>query len=137
MNLRTIKVVVDTNFLMDAVDFKGDIFQAMEEVIGRRIEKILLRPVQEEIQYLAASGSNKVKRQAQRVLELLQDKQVQVQTINIQLKSVTDVDQILTAYAKINQCYVATNDKELRKNLRKAGIPMFFIRQRTGIGVLR
>jgi rRNA-processing protein FCF1 len=132
-----IKVIFDTNFLIYAIDFKGDIFQAMEESIGQQIEKILLRPIQEEIQHLAVCGSNKIQRQAQRVLELIQDKQLKFQQIALHSISFTDVDQMITAYAKNNQCYIATNDKELRKTLRKAGIPMFFIRQRTQIGVLR
>jgi rRNA-processing protein FCF1 len=122
---------------MYAVDFKGDIFQAMEESIGQQIEKILLRPIQEEIQHLAVCGSKKIKLQAQRVLELIQDKQLKFHKIAQQSSSITDVDQMITAYASTNQCYIATNDKELRKTLRKAGIPMFFIRQRTQIGVLR
>jgi rRNA-processing protein FCF1 len=132
-----IKVIFDTNFLIYAIDFKGDIFQEMEESIGQQIEKILLRPVQEEIQHLAVCGSNKIKFQAQRALELIQDKQLKFHKIALQTSSDTDVDQMITAYAKTNQCYIATNDKELKITLRKAGIPMFFIRQRTQIGVLR
>jgi rRNA-processing protein FCF1 len=118
-----IKIIFDTNFLMYSLDFKGDIFQAIEDAVNQRIEKIILSPVLEEI--------------AQKVLELIHDKQLKFRTIVVQSKASDDVDQTITTYAQNNQCYIATNDKELRKTLRNASIPVIFIRQRSRIGVFR
>ena len=132
-----IKVIFDTNFLMYSLDFKGDIFQAIENTVNQRIEKIILSPVLEEIQHLTVCGSNKIKRRAKQTLELIHDKRLKFQRINIQWQVSTEVDQVISTYAEKNQCYIATNDKELRKTLSKAGIPMIFIRQRSRIGVLR
>lgn len=132
-----IKVIFDTNFLMHSMDFKGDIFQAIEDTVNQRIEKILISPVLSEIQQLTISGSNKIKRRAKKTLELIQDKRLKFQIIDIQWQASTEVDQVIASYAQKNQCYIATNDKELRKTLRKAGISMIFIRQRSRIGVLR
>jgi rRNA-processing protein FCF1 len=132
-----IKVIFDTNFLMYSIDFKDDIFQAIEDTVNQRIEKILLSPVLAEIQHLTVCGSNKIKRRAKKTLELIQDKRLKFQTIDIQWQTSTEVDQVIATYAQKNQCYIATNDKELRKTLRKAGIPIIFIRQRSRIGVLR
>lgn len=132
-----IKVIFDTNFLMYSLDFKGDIFQAIEDTVNQRIEKILLSPVLAEIQRLTVCGSNKIKHRAQKTLELVQDKRLKFQIIDIQCQASTEVDQVIATYARKNQCYIATNDKELRKTLKKAGIPMIFIRQRSRIGVLR
>lgn len=132
-----IKVIFDTNFLMYSLDFKGDIFQAIEDTVNQRIEKILLSPVLAEIQRLTVCGSNKIKYRAQKTLELVQDKRLKFQIIDIQCQASTEVDQVIATYARKNQCYIATNDKELRKTLKKAGIPMIFIRQRSRIGVLR
>jgi hypothetical protein len=132
-----IKVIFDTNFLMHALDFKGDIFQAIEDTVNQRIEKIILSPVLEEIQHLAVCGSNKINRRAKKTLELIHDERSKFQTINIQWQASSEVDQVISTYAENNQCYIATNDKELRKTLRKAGIPMIFIRQRSRIAVHR
>ena len=132
-----IKIIFDTNFLMYSLDYKGDIFQAIEDAVNQRIEKIILSPVLEEIQHLTVCGSNKIKRRAQKVLELIHDKQLKFRTIVVQSKASDDVDQTITTYAQNNQCYIATNDKELRKTLRKAGFPVIFIRQRSRIGVFR
>ena len=71
-----IKVIFDTNFLIYAVDFKGDIFQVMEDAVGQHIEKILLSPILEEVRHLAVCGPNKIQHRAQKVLELIQDKQL-------------------------------------------------------------
>ena len=132
-----IKVIFDTNFLMHALDFKGDIFQAIEDTVNQRIEKIILSPVLEEIQHLTVCGSNKINRRAKKTLELIQDKSLKFKIIDIQWQTSTEVDQVIATYARKNQCYIATNDKELRKTLRKAGIPMIFIRQRSRIAVHR
>ena len=132
-----IKVIFDTNFLMYSMEFKGDMFQAIEDSVNQRIEKILLSPILAEIQHLAVCGSNKIKRKAKKTLELIQDKSLKFKIIDIQWQASIEVDQVIATYARTNQCYIATNDKELRKTLRKAGIPMIFIRQRSRIGVLR
>lgn len=132
-----IKVIFDTNFLLYAVEFKGNIFQAIEDAVTQQIEKILLSPVLDEIHHLAVYSPNKIKRRAQKVLELIHDKQLKFRTIVVQSKASNDVDQTITTYAQNNQCYIATNDKELRKTLRKAGIPVIFLRQRSRIGVFR
>ena len=132
-----IKVIFDTNFLMYSIDFKGDIFQAIEDTVNQRIEKILISPVLEEIRHLAVCGPNKINRRAKKTLELIQDKRLNFKTIDIQWQSSDEVDQIIATYARKNQCYIATNDKELGKTLRKAGIPMIFIRQRSRIGIIQ
>jgi len=131
-----IKIIFDTNFLMYAVSYRGDIFQKIVDAVESKIEKIILRPVYNEIQKLSVSGTIKVKRQATRVLEVIRNEKLLFQIIDISLTPICAVDEAIVQYAKKNSGYVATNDKELKKTLRKSGIPVIFIRQRTRIGVI-
>jgi len=41
----SVKVVLDTNFLLLASIFRGDVFEELDNRIGRRTEKIVLKPV--------------------------------------------------------------------------------------------
>jgi len=119
-------ILIDSNFLFVPSQFHLDIFEELTNLLNQRFEPILLSPTQKELQKLAKEGSPKTRRQASLALKLAE--KCRVVHVEKGLKE-TDDDVIVRVAAEW-KCPVATNDRELRKRLRKLGVPVIFLRQR-------
>ncbi|MEM2273310.1 MAG: DNA-binding protein [Candidatus Bathyarchaeia archaeon] len=119
------RVILDTNFLFLPFQFKVDIFSGIEALIGK-FEPIVLSTTIDELRKLSKSKSIKARRLALSAMELT--KKCRIMEVNV--RSGESYDDVLLRVAKENDCMVATNDRALRKNLRKAGIATIFLRQR-------
>ena len=122
----TVKVIFDSNFFFIPAQFQLDIFEEMANLLNKRFDPILLSPTQKELQKLAREGSPKTRQQASLALKLAE--KCRVVHVEKGLKE-TDDDVIVRVAAEW-KCPVATNDRELRKRLRKSGVPVIFLRQR-------
>jgi len=121
-----IKVVLDANFFFVALQFNIDVFTELADLLNRRFEPIILSSTQKELQGLAESRSPKLQKQAQLALRLA--KKCRVISVEKGLKETYD-DVIVRVSAECKSP-VATNDRELRKRLRKVGVPVIFLRQK-------
>jgi rRNA-processing protein FCF1 len=128
-----IEIILDSNFLMLLSTFRGDILEELDKVIGQRSEKILLLPVLEELQRLGTRKSRKTEKQAKLALQLID--QYGLQILDIGLRSGESVDEFILRVAQSWNCYVATNDRQLRKQLLKVGVPVIYLRQGTRLEV--
>ncbi len=126
-----IKVVLDANFFFVASQFNVDVFEELANLLNRRFEPVLLSSTQKELQGLAESSSPKQWKQAQLALRLAEKCRVVV--VEKSLKET--YDDVIVRVAAEWKCPVATNDRELRKRLRKAGVTVIFLRQKRRLEV--
>ncbi len=128
-----VKVILDTNFLMLSPVFHGDVFEELDKSIGRRTEKIVLKPVYQELERISKKGDKKVRKQAETVLKHIEKDDFK--SVDIELKSSETVDDLIVRIATLWKCFVATNDRALRKRLIISEIPVVYLRQRNRLEV--
>ncbi|MEE9509645.1 MAG: PIN domain-containing protein [Candidatus Bathyarchaeia archaeon] len=128
-----VKVILDTNFLMLSPVFHGDVFEELDKSIGRRTEKIVLTPVYQELERISKKGDKKVRKQAETVLKHIEKDDFK--SVDIELKSSETVDDLIVRIATLWKCFVATNDRALRKRLIISKIPVVYLRQRNRLEV--
>lgn len=119
------KVILDTNFLLLPFQLKIDIFSEIEKLVGR-FEPIVLSITLDELKKISESGSSKMSRLASLAIDLSKKCKI----LETHVMPGESHDDALLRVAKENNCIVATNDRILRKKLRKAGITTIFLRQR-------
>ena len=128
-----VKVVLDTNFLMLIPTFRGDIFKKLDEVLGRKTEKIVLSPIFDELKNISLGRDLKAKKQANIVLKLLGEYNLKL--VDVKYNPLKTVDELIVETAKTWNCLVATNDKELKRKLTALGVPIVYPRQRSRLEV--
>ena len=127
----TTKIILDTNFLFIPSQFHLDIFEELARLLGQQVEPLMLSSTLRELQKLAESRSIKKSKQALLGLKLAEKCRV----VEVKRKSgESNDDVVLRASIEMN-CAVATNDRELRKKLRKASVPVVFLRQKTTLAL--
>ena len=120
-----LKIIVDSNFLFLPAQFSIDIFEAIEELLSKRVKLVIPSPVFEEIARVAGRtrGPERI------ALELA--KKCDIEPVE-RLPGET-VDDLVLRLAREWRCPVATNDARLRRRLRSLGLPVIFLR---GLGKL-
>jgi rRNA-processing protein FCF1 len=121
-----IKVVLDANFFFVSSQFNVDVFEELANLLNRRFEAVLLSSTQKELQGLAESSSPKQRKQAQLALRLAEKCNV----VSVEKGLMDTYDDVIVRVAAEWKSPVATNDRELRKRLRKVGVPVVFLRQK-------
>ncbi|OYT45037.1 hypothetical protein CW711_06055 [Candidatus Bathyarchaeota archaeon] len=124
------KVILDLNFLFVPVHFKIDIFEAIEELVGR-FEPVVLSTTLDELRRISESGSEKVRREA-KLVKLLASR---CRLMEVQRGVGETCDDVVVRVAKELGCAVATNDRELRRRLRREGITTIFLRGKSRIEI--
>lgn len=125
------KIIIDTNFLFVPAKFRLDIFEEMTKLLGQRVEAIILSPTFQELGKLAKSKSPKTRKNAMLGLEVAKKCKI----AEVERKSGESNDDLIVRIATEWKCSVATNDGELRRKLRKAGIAVVFLRQKSRLAV--
>jgi len=125
---RNIPVLLDSNILMTLVQFKVDIFEQIRGLVEGRVEFVVLKPVYEELKRIAEEGKPKARMQASLALKLCRER---CKIVNLELGEGESVDDFMLRVSKEWKCPVATNDRELRRRLRKAGGPVIYLRQKS------
>ena len=102
----------------------------MKNLLNQRFEPILLSSTKKELQGLAES-SPKTSKQALLALRLAKN----CHFISVEKGLRETYDDVIVRVATKWESPVATNDRMLKKRLRKIGIPVIFLRQRTRLEV--
>jgi len=125
MKRSPLKIILDSNFLFLPAQFGIDIFDAIEELLSRRVEFVLPSPVFEEVARVAGRmrGPEKI------ALELAKKCRVEL----VERLPGETVDDLIVRLAREWRCPVATNDARLRRRLRSLGLPVIYLR---GLGKL-
>ena len=121
-----VRVILDANFFFIPSQFNLDIFEELSKLLNQRFETILLSSTHKELQGLAESSAMKERKQAQLALILAE----KCRLIPIEKASDETYDDVIVRVATAWKSPVATNDRELRKRLRKFGVPVIFLRQK-------
>ena len=127
---KILKVILDANFLFIPAQFKVDIFEELSNLLNRSFEPILLSSTEQELKGLAMS-SPKIQKQAVLALSLAE----KCRFVSVEKGSDESYDDVIVRVAAEWKCTVGTNDKELRKRLRKVGVPVIFLRQKRVLDV--
>ena len=112
------KIILDTNFLMAVTQFKIDVF---EQLRGHNI--CVISPVVRELREQSI-GHSKDAKAAKLALDLIDNKDLKTLRTNEK-----KADKSLILYSKKGYV-IATQDKELREQVKKAGGKSIYIRQR-------
>jgi rRNA-processing protein FCF1 len=113
------RVILDANFLIDMIKFKIPL-EEIHELLSHDAEIFTLNSVLEELKRIAGK-SGKDARYAKAALKLIESKKIGI------LSSEKRTDEALLFFAD-QSTIIATNDKSLRKKLRKKGVKSIFIR---------
>ena len=127
----TLKVILDSNALFVPFQFKIDIFSELERVLKRNFELILLSPVKQELEYLAAKGSPKMHKNAFYALKLAE----RCKYVGVDDSAPALTDDIIVKIAKEWGSPVFTNDKQLRRRLRNISVPVIYVRQKSHLEI--
>jgi rRNA-processing protein FCF1 len=122
-------VVLDTNMLM-MIPRGLDIFHGIEEILATNILFIIPRPVLDELEKLASNKSSSQSRAARSAIKAAFSGRAIIEEIP---RITGDVDTDIALYAAHRGCFVATNDRRLRKLLRSMGVPDIHLREAEGI----
>lgn len=122
----TVKVVLDANFLFIPSEFRLDVFEELQSLLGQRVDPVLLSSTCEEIRKIAERGSPKMRKQASFALRLAEKCRI----AQVEKDPEETYDDVILRIAKEWRSPVATNDRALRKRLRSEGIPVIFLRHR-------
>jgi len=125
------KIILDTNFLFVPSQFHLDIFEELDRLCGEGNEPLILSSTLEELQKLAQSQSIKKSKQASLGLKLAEKCRI----VGIERENDESNDDVILRAAVDMACAVATNDQELRRRLRNAGVPVVFLRQKSMLAV--
>lgn len=116
-------IILDTNFLMIPYQNRIDIFSELERMIPEKYELVAPEGVIKELQQIQDTGSGSEKIAAKIALELIEKKGVKA------IESHGNVDEsILDFIAKNKDSIVCTNDKELKRKLRKSHTPIICLK---------
>ena len=115
------KVLADTNSLIYAVQKKRDLFEDLQKYLGA-FELIILSAVKKELEKQAehAKKLKRTKNPAKIALELLKGK-AKLTDYSVSGKN---TDDLILDFAKENECFVLTNDRELKKRLEHEKVPV-------------
>jgi rRNA-processing protein FCF1 len=122
-----LKVILDANFLFVPSQFGVDVFEELAKLLNRRFEPILLSSTQKELEGLAESSSIKIRKQALLALRLSE----KCSFVSVEKTVNETYDDVIVRVASEWRVPVGTNDRELHKRLRKIGVPVIFLRQKS------
>lgn len=125
-----LQVILDTNFFFIPFKFKVDIFEELANLLNQRFKPILLSSTKKELQGLIES-TPKFGKQA--ILAFEFTKKCHFVQVDKDLKE--SYDDVIVRVSSKWKTPVATNDRELRRRLRKNGVPVIFLRQKSYLDI--
>ena len=120
----TVKILLDTNFLMIPAQFRVDIFNELERICDFPYTICTLTSIKDELKKIIQEQKKKYREAAKIALELIENKKIEV------LEPISEGfvdDQVLEIAESEGMC-VATLDKELKKRIREKGLPLVSLR---------
>ena len=131
LNRRKVAVLLDSNFLFIPLRFNVDIFGELRRLFGENIQCLVTRPVLKELDLLRRGAKPSFLKEIAFARKMAENCDV----FENSLRARETVDQSLVRVASEQRFYVATNDAELRKALKKEGVSIVFLRQKAFLEV--
>jgi len=127
----SIKIILDSNFLLIQPQFHIDILEELENVLNQRVTGIILSPVYKELQTISRGNNVNERKKALFVLKYIEGFDI----VDVIKRQNETVDDLIIRLAKEWNYPVATNDKKLRKRLRDVSIAVVYLRQKSHLEV--
>lgn len=121
------QIIVDTSFLMVPGIFGVDIVSELERLLERRCRLLIPSPVVRELRQISERGKPKEKVAARVGLLLVKRGSI--------IKMRGKADECILKLAGKKRCAVGTTDSALRKELRRAGVPVIYLRQKSHLAL--
>ncbi len=125
------KIILDANFFFVPSEFQIDIFEEIKRLSITELYPVILSSTYSELKRLEEKGSSKIKREAKLALRLTEE----CCFVRVSQDSREKNDDVIVRIAKKWNCPVATNDRELRKKLRREHVPTIFLRERSHLEI--
>ncbi len=125
------RVILDTNFLLIPFTMKVDIFSELSRILDFKYKICINEKTIEELKNIVEKQRGKHKRAAEMALEMLKTRNFEI----IKNKSNLNVDRFLIQNSGKNDI-VATQDKELKQELLKRGIPVIVLRKKKYLNII-
>jgi len=122
-----VKVILDSNFLFVPLQFRIDIFDEIEKIMGEKVELTVLSTTIEELERLVKKGKDKISRQASFALEIAKKCRI----LEVKRLPGESNDDVIVKVAKELRCPVATNDRILKRRLRNMGVAVIYVREKS------
>jgi rRNA-processing protein FCF1 len=123
---KSLKVILDSNALFVPFQFNIDIFEALEELLGRRTVPIVLSPIKKELETIAEKSSPKMRKSALCALKIAE----KCKFLEAKFRTSSSPDDAIVEMSKGGGYIVFTNDRQLRKRLRDISVPVIYVRQK-------
>ena len=120
-----VKIILDSNFLLVPFQFRIDIFEELNNLLGKA-EPIVLSTTLEELKKMAERSPPKRRMQFSAALKLVE----QCEILDVNRRGSESYDDVIVRVASELKIPVATNDAELRKRIRRAGLATVYLRQK-------
>ncbi len=118
------RVVFDTSILMLLYD-SVPVFEEVSRVLESLPECIITRQVLAELEKIAENSTSEKKRAARLALEAIEKHKCRVVEVEAR-----DADESIIEYVLFDrEAIAATADRELRRRLRKKGVPNIYYRE--------
>ena len=124
------KIIIDTNFLVSAIRFKIDLFSELQRICDFKYTICIVDGIIDELEKLAETGKPKDKIAARISLELIKKEKIKITKISPKNKRVKNVDLLILNLIKEGDFIVATQDKELKREIKKKRVPLIVLRQK-------
>ncbi len=128
---KPLKVILDSNFLFIPSKFSIDIFQELGKVLNQSFEPILLSPTLTELHRVSQTKSQKLQRQAAFALKLAS----RCSEIAVEKDPKESYDDVILRVASKEKWCVATNDRVLKRRLRRENVPVVYLRQKSHLAI--
>ncbi|RLF28204.1 MAG: twitching motility protein PilT [Thermoplasmata archaeon] len=115
-------VILDSSAIMMLFEFSIDLENELTRLLGT-YHIVIPHLVTRELEILSKHGQGKKRLKAKAALKLIEKYEI----VEIDEEK-EDVDRAVLRLAKKLQAKVATNDKQLRKELKKASLQVIFLR---------
>jgi rRNA-processing protein FCF1 len=124
-------VILDSNFLFIPLRFGVDIFEELHRLLGRNVRCVVTMPIIDELRLLRTDAKPSFRKEVDFALGLVD----RCEVMEASLGPGEAVDDSIVRVASDGPFIVATNDAELRRRLRKAGVSVVFLRQRNHLEI--
>ncbi len=117
------KVVLDTNFLLIPGQFRVDIFEEIKRIADFRFKLYIFEKTEKELENILKNAKTKDRMAANIAKKLIKERDISY----LKGDEALSVDEQIIEFARSNECFVATQDAELKRKLKKEGKSTRFI----------
>jgi uncharacterized protein len=123
------KIIIDTNFLVSAIRFNIDIFSEIERISNFNYQIYVVDETISELEKITEKEKLKDRKAAKIALEIIKKGKIKIIKTVSKNKRIKNVDLLILELIENGSFIVATQDKELKRQIKKKQVPLIVLRQ--------